>query len=327
MTEIKMGTICDWHSPSPRLAIFDLLPDRGDRFPEYQAGQYIALSRDNCKLTRKIGIAPNGRPLYGPDLDEKGNRKIGTVTHHYSIASAPCETQQHGWLKFYVILEPTELPEGGRLTSSLFHEHGPGDSIVSYQNEINGEFTLKNRTTGFKNVVFVGTGTGVSPFAAMIKQLHHDGAPAGVRYTLLHVNHYFAELAFHNAFMKIERAQKIDFLYVPAVSRPSAHDMIDAKLGMGRANNLLRYVFQMPMFEEENVEKAKTDGGVVDVAEAELARSVRPVLPHDVSLSELRSRFEPADQTVLLCCGNPASMADIRYTCVINHIRFEKEDW
>lgn len=330
MTEAKIGIVAHWQNLSSRLALFRLLPQQSQRFPEYEAGQYIWLRRNDCKLTKKAGVGPDGRPEYGPDLDEKGNRKIGSVTHAYSIASAPFETEQHGWLEFFVILESDDRGEGGRLTSSLFQEHGPGDSKILYQDTIQGGFTLSNTTAGFTNVVFIGTGTGVAPFASMIKQLHHEatlGKRQDVRYTLIEVNHVFSELAYHDAFLKIEAAQKLDFLYVPSVSKPSAHDLVDPRLGMGRANNLLRYVFQMPLKEEEEFQKQKTSGGNLEAAARALEWVVRPVLPHDVSMNELRSRLEPADRTVVLCCGNPASMADLRYTCESNNLRFEKEDW
>jgi ferredoxin-NADP reductase len=330
MAETKVGIVAHWQNLSPRLAVFRLLPERSQRFPEYQAGQYIWLRRDDCKLTTKMGVGADGRQVYGPDLDASGNGKLGSVTHAYSVASAPWETEQHGWLEFFVILESGDQGENGRLTSSLFQEHGPGDSKILYQDAIQGGFTLSNTTSGFTNVLFIGTGTGVAPFASMIKQLQREailGKPQNVRYTLIEVNHVFSELAYHDAFLKIEATQKLDFLYVPSVSRPSPHDLVDPRLGMGRANNLLRYIFQMPLKEEEDFQKQKTAGGDLSAAARALEWIVRPVLPHDVSMTELKSRFEPADRTVVLCCGNPASMADLRYTCESNNLRFEKEDW
>lgn len=330
MAETKVGIVSYWQNLSSRLAVFRLLPEQPHRFPEYQAGQYISLRRDDCRLTKKMGVGPDGRQLYGPDLDENGNRKLGSVTHAYSIASAPWETEQYKWLEFFVILESGEQGEAGRLTASLFQEHGPGDSKILYQDAIQGGFTLPNTTTGFTNVVFIGTGTGVAPFASMIKQLNHEavlGKPRDVKYTLIEVNHVFSELAYHDEFLKIEAAQKLDLLYVPSVSRPGPHDLVDPRLGMGRANNLMRYVFQMPLKEEEDFQKQKAAAGNLDAVAKALEWVVRPVLPHDVSMTELRSRFEPADRTVVLCCGNPASMADLRYTCESNNLRFEKEDW
>ncbi len=91
MVARKVGTIFCKQELSPFLTIFRLHPEAGSRFPSSKAGQYIALRRDDCELTKKIASTPDGRPVYGPDLDESGRQKTGPVTHSYSIASAPCD--------------------------------------------------------------------------------------------------------------------------------------------------------------------------------------------------------------------------------------------
>ncbi|PYV41376.1 MAG: hypothetical protein DMG06_17315, partial [Acidobacteria bacterium] len=110
MAERKIGTVVYWQNLSPILAIFRLAPEGGSSFPDYRAGQYIALRREQCKLTKKV-IAPDGQIDYVPDLDENGVQKRGPVTHSYSISSAPFETQQTGQLEFYIILEIDEKGE------------------------------------------------------------------------------------------------------------------------------------------------------------------------------------------------------------------------
>src|ERR1041385_9229051 len=107
MAERKVGTVVYWHGLSPMLAIFRLMPQDGSPFPDYKPGQYIALRREDCKLTKKVGM-DKGVPVYGPDLDEQGVQKTGQVTHSYSISSAPFETQERGYLEFYIILEKDE---------------------------------------------------------------------------------------------------------------------------------------------------------------------------------------------------------------------------
>ena len=99
------------------------MPADGSVFPPSKAGQYIALKRDDCKLTKKIGVGDDGATKYGPDLDDTGSQKIGAVTHSYSIASAPWEQEEHGYLEFYVVLEVIKKNEFGRLSSvlSLIH--------------------------------------------------------------------------------------------------------------------------------------------------------------------------------------------------------------
>ena len=152
-------------------------------------------------------------------------QKRGPVTHSYSISSAPFETQRDGHLELYVVLEEDEWGYGGRLADSLFHIRTLVDDKVGYVDRIVGDFTLDKRARGFRNVVMVGTGTGLAPFAAMIKQLHHEageGKRDAERYTLFHANRTPEELAYHKELLFIQAAGSFDFTYVPSVSRPRA---------------------------------------------------------------------------------------------------------
>ncbi len=328
MAERKRGTVFYWQDLSPTLAIFRLMPESGSQFPKYKAGQYIALRRENCKLTKKV-ISANGKPDYVPDLDEHGNEKRGPVTHSYSISSAPFETEQKNCLEFYIILEINEKGERGRLTDSLFRINLRGDAEVTYFNRIAGDFTLDQRAQGFHSVLLVGTGTGLAPFAAIIKQLHFEatqGKSNAVRYTLLHTNRTYDELAYHQAMLDIEASQSFDFVYIPSVSRPTPQDLTDPKLGKGRANNLLRSIFEMPLKEEQQLQEAAARGEDVSQAKAAFEVTVKPVLPGHLSSKDLQDRLNPS-QTVVLSCGNPMSMADIRCIADSNRMRFEKEDW
>ncbi len=328
MAELKVGTAIDQRKLSPVLAIFRLMPQSGSRFPDYLPGQYIALRRDRCRLTKRF-VGPEGLARYVQDLDESGQLKLGPVTHSYSIASAPFESQEHGYLEFYVVLEKDEYGTLGRLSSSFF-EMGPrADDKVTYVNRITGAFTLDKRANGFGSVLLVGTGTGVAPFVSMIKQLHHEACRGGVvpaQYTLLHTNRTYEELAYHQELLEIEASQRFDFVYVASVSRPTERDVKDPRLGQGRANNLLRYIFGIPVKEEQDVDTVIARGEDASRAQAALAKAVAPALPSCVSRSELVERFD-SSRTVLLTCGNPSSMEDIKYVADARRIPFEKEDW
>ena len=113
----KVGTVAYKQDLSSILTIFRLIPEEGSAFPPSQAGQYIALRREDCKLTKKMGVGDDGKPVYAPNLDDSGQQKIGQVTHSYSIASAPWEQEEHGYLEFYVVLEVLAEAEVGRLSS------------------------------------------------------------------------------------------------------------------------------------------------------------------------------------------------------------------
>jgi len=328
MAERKVGTVSSWELLSPILAVFRLQPDQGSTFPDYKAGQYIALRREDCRLTKRV-MGEDGRPHYAPDIDESGNHKIGSVAHSYSISSAPYETREQGFLEFYIVLEQGENQYPGRLTESLFRLNPPQDDKVGYVSHIAGDFTLEKRAAGFQSVVMVGTGTGLAPFAAMIKQLHHDasaGGSGGVSYTLLHANRSFEELAYHKELLAIEKAQRFDLLYVPSVSRPTARDLEDPDMGTGRANNLLRHILGMPLREQEEIDEAAAQGLDVAAARTALHRVARPALPTNTDMARLRQRFDPG-RTVILTCGNPTSMADIKRIAEVHGIRYEKEDW
>lgn len=328
MAERKLGKVVCWQNLSSVLSIFRIMPQDGSRFPDYKPGQYIALRREQCKLTKKIGNV-NGHPVYGPDFDESGIQKIGPVTHSYSISSSPMETLEHQWLEFYVILEKDEEGHPGRLTESIFNVDLHNDNQLTYVDRITGDFTLDKRAAGYKNVLLVGTGTGLAPFASMIKQLDaeaREGKSNPASYTLLHTNRTYEELGYHQELLNIEAAGRFDFLYVPSVSRPSQRDFENKRLGKGRANNLLRMILEMPTREDQDVREAIEKGIDPSAPQQVLARTVQPVLPEHVTLKQLHERLDPP-QTVILTCGNPSSMADIKFAADANQIPFEKEDW
>lgn len=328
MAELKLGTVVDLQKFSPILAAFRLMPESGSRFPDYKPGKYIALRRENCRLTKPV-VDPDGALHYVPDLDESDNPKLGPVTHSYSIASAPYETLDKGYLDFYIVLERGEWGTPGRLSSSLFQLNPAVDDKVIYVNRIVGSFTLDKRANGFVSVLLIGSGTGLAPFVSMIKQLHFDachGVTDSVHYTLIHTNRTYEELAYHQELLEIEAARRFYFVYLASVSRPTARDYEDPLLGRGRANNLLRHIFDMPLMEEQEIQDALARGADTSVAKAALERTVEPALPRHLSKSELRKRLDPA-RTVVLTCGNSSLMADIRYVADTCRMRFEKEDW
>jgi ferredoxin-NADP reductase len=328
MAEIKVGTTIFRRDLSPILTVFRLIAEPGNKFPTYKAGQYVALRRENCRLTKRTAL-PNGRVQYLPDLDEHGVQRRGPVTHSYSISSAPFETALHGYLEFYVILELDEKGIPGRLTESLFQLDPSADKSLTYFTKIAGEFTAENITKGFENVVMVGTGTGLAPFASMIKQADFDasnGIPARHRFTLFHANRGFNELGYHGEFLHIEREQKIDFVYVPSISRPEKEDYGHASIGKGRANNLLRSVLKMRSKEEEDLDLARSNGADIFESENRGHRAVPAQLPTHHSAELLRDRM-PRGSTIVLTCGNPRAMADIETIANANNLRFEKEEW
>jgi ferredoxin-NADP reductase len=306
MAELRDGTVVAWRQLSPILAVFRLAPAMGSAFPDYKPGQYIALRREDCRLTRRVQ-GPDGQAHYVPILDENGQQKIGPVTHSYSISSAPYETREGGHLEFYVVLEKDADGHTGRLTGSLFQASMKHDDRVGYVNRIVGDFTLDKRAAGVGHVLFVATGTGLAPFVSMLKELAREGSRER-RYTLLHTNRTREELGYHEELVALEASGALDLLYIPTVSRPTPRDLEDPSLGSGRANNVLRSLFGMPSSEDAS------------------RALVKPSLPARLLAERVLARL-PVKDSVILTCGNPSLMADVKTVADAQGIRFEKEDW
>jgi ferredoxin-NADP reductase len=324
MPAIRTGTITVWRQLSPVLATFRLAPQEGHRFPSYEAGQYIALRRDDCRLTRRVS-GPDGGTRFVPDLDSAGRQKRGTVTHAYSIASAPYQTERHDLLEFLVVLEVASTL--GRFTESLFDMEPREGSEMRYVERIVGDFTLARRARGVAHVVMVATGTGLAPLVSMVRQVDHDatvGRPVP-RLTLFFTNRTRPELAFHEELAALADAGHFDFVYVPTVSRPGDEQGREA-IGRGRANNVLRMVLGLPMAEEETLEEARRAGRDTAALEEALGRAVAPQLPPGIDLAALQGRLNPAS-TVVLTCGNPRGMQDVRRAAGGLGIRVEQEEW
>ena len=325
----RTGTIIYKRDLSPILTIFRVAPEAGHTFPPSIAGQYIALGRDDVPLTKRAGEWPDGRPRHVPDIDEAGVPRTGRTVRAYTIASAPSEQEAHGYLEFYVVLVISRDGLSGRLSSLLLRMDTDNDRELQYVDRIAGTFTLAERTRGYDHVVLVGTGTGLSPFVSMVKQLQEDavaGRRDDRRFTLIHANRTHDELAYHRELLEIERARAFDFMYLPTVSRPAAQDRNAGPVGVGRANNVLRHVLGLPTAEEAALAAARARGMDSDRAENAVARSVRPGLPRHLTPEGVRVRMPPG-RTMLLTCGNRQGMADIVAAAGEAGLDTDKEEW
>lgn len=330
MAERKIGTITSWVDVAPGLATFRLKSQAGNSFPVYKAGQYIALTREGCKLTVRVKDH-NGVVHYAPLRNTDGSPKLGPVTHSYSIASAPHETKERGELEIYITLEKYSDGQLGRFTESLFQANPHEGDTLGYVDRIVGNFTLDDRAAGAEHVVMVGTGTGLAPFVGMMKQAAHEaklGRASSMKYTLIHANRTVGELGYDDQLRKLdaERIPGFDFAYVRSVSRPTAADASDPTLCQCRANNLFRAIVGLPTREQEVVEETRAAGRDVAAAQQALDKSTKPRLASGVDGGALRARM-PEGRTTVLTCGNSEGMEDIKRICEKARFKFEMEEW
>jgi ferredoxin-NADP reductase len=220
-------------------------------------------------------------PDYKPGQNVELYRDETTMI--FSIVSAPFETRKSGVLEFFVRTD---------------HDLQVGD-FVECADSASGDFTL-DRAVGFRNVIFVATGTGIAPFVSMIRQLSNDPS-LDVRYTLIHGSRNLPELGYDKELAGHAAAGKLDFIYIPTISRPSPEDWDLKSVGKGRAGNVLRRLLGLPLKGEA-------------------------VLPESQTIARMTDRFEP-ESTIILACGSHASVNDIKNAAGEKKIRFEKEDW
>jgi len=194
----------------PQLARFRVAPDDG-LLPEFTPGQFAT-----------VGLPHRPDPETGErPTDRKGNIKL--VRRAYSIAS-PATTRDH--LEFYIV----EVDDG-RLTHSLFHLH-PGDRL-HLGPKIAGHFTLDPVPTG-KNLVMVGTGTGLAPFLSMYETYRNDNR--WQNFVLMDGCRLAKDLGYLDRLNQYT-ADDPTFTYAPTVTREPEGS--DYKGHRGRVNALL----------------------------------------------------------------------------------------
>lgn len=176
------------------LIILRVAPD-GWELPEWESGQFGVLG---------LPVSAPRTLLSDPEPQTLDSDKI--IRRAYSIASAP---EERGYLEFYIT-----LVQSGALTPRLFALK-PGDPVFLGK-KISGMFTLNEVPEG-KNLILVGTGTGLAPYMSMLRG-DLDCKPEVHTVVLLGARHSW-DLGYRGELIAMQRFCPT-FHYVPVISRP-----------------------------------------------------------------------------------------------------------
>jgi len=184
---------------APGLMIIRVIPD-GWELPEFKAGQFTLLGLP-CGAPRCEG-SDDEPPPEDPDK---------MIVRAYSISSASIQRE---FLEFYLI-----LVRSGALTPRLFSLQ-VGDRL-HLSPKITGMFTL-DVIPPDKNIVMLGTGTGLAPYMSMIRtRLKQD---ASRNFLVLHGARHSTDLGYRDVLETIMDFCEV-FTYVPVVS-DSHHEAV-----------------------------------------------------------------------------------------------------
>lgn len=229
---------------TPSLRTYYIQPDQP--FEPYQAGQYVTLGMESS-VPRSGEVLPEMRPAQDGKM----------VLRAYSIASAGFETEV---LQFYVAHVP-----GGSLTPRLWSLE-PGDRL-QLGRRIIGNFTMENALT--KTLVMVGTGTGIAPFLAMVRQ--HAVVRPDIKFVLLQGATRRSELGYLSELRALSRALP-NFIYLPAISRPHLDP-----LWKGQTGRLTVY------FQDGGRLLREQAGAAIDPTESDIYLCGSPGMVRDIS--------------------------------------------
>ncbi len=177
---------------APGMMILRLSPD-GWELPEFHAGQYAMVGLPSS-VPRCDGSEPES---------DKSDRFL---TRSYSVASSATD---RSFVEFFITLVPT-----GAMSPRVFALQ-PGDRVWLSKN-MTGLFTFQ-KVPDDSNVIFLATGSGVSPCMSIIRS--HLSTGSSRRIALVHGCRHSKELGYRSELKALDRI--IDnFDYIETISRP-----------------------------------------------------------------------------------------------------------
>jgi ferredoxin--NADP+ reductase len=203
----NLGKLTYRNDIAPDLAILRIQPADGSPIPDFKPGQFVTLG-----------------------LQVPGDDKI--TYRAYSIASPPEEKR---YFELYIKL--AREPVVGKFTGAFF-DLKVGDAI--YWRKPAGAFTLEDKradgSPDNRQLVLVASGTGLAPFVSYALHLRNAGSKRKV--VLLHGARNAQELGYRSIFESMAK-QDGNFVYMPAVSRPSDELSKGWQGHVGRVESLL----------------------------------------------------------------------------------------
>ncbi len=134
----------------------------------------------------------------------------------YSLASAPLESP---CAEFMVRKVP-----GGLVSGWIFDQVKPGDEL-----KLAGPFGEFHLNPGERDLIFIAGGSGMAPFASILKEMQHRKDPRRVRY-------FFGAKSVRDLFYLDELAAfgkaLPDFTFIPALSEPLPEDNWTGETGL-----------------------------------------------------------------------------------------------
>ncbi|MFH0882363.1 MAG: ferredoxin--NADP reductase [bacterium] len=183
------ATLISRNDLGDRHTIFRVRPDIP---PTFTAGQWT-----------EMGLPKADEAKWGPSGEEYV--KDGVVRRAYSIASAPDQKE----LEFFF-----NRVDDGQLTRWLW-ELKEGDRLY-VDPEARGHFTLDSVPAG-ANLVFAGTGTGIAPFACLVRA--YTGKKRWKRLVVIQGARFREHLGFSDVFRSTQEHDS-SISYIPTLSKP-----------------------------------------------------------------------------------------------------------